>query len=144
MGWIIFFGVALLLSLLFVPLVKWKRLWWAGLIGLIVVYLIDATLIQLSAIRYSYGNPVLSGLPTFYWISAFPAGVLFAYYCPTNKMWQFPYIMLASTFMLSLGFIMYILGYYHLMQWNFIKDFFLNIGAFIIVLWLSQLTGAVG
>lgn len=147
MGWVIFSVVSWAVALCLVPIKNWKWLWKAGMVGLALLYAIDSTFIELGAFYYrtnqiSFG--ALSGLPTLYWISGFPAAILLAYYYPQKRQWQLPYILLASTLFLGLELFMAWLGYFHYNRWSPTQSYFLDVGGFIVVIWLSQWFGAVG
>ena len=124
--------------LLFVPFHKWLSLFPAGLITLIVLYLIDSTLILLNAFSYRYANPILSDLPVLYWLSGFPEGMLLVYYFPKKKHLHFPYIVLAAVVFLGMELIMLLLKYISYHNWSPVFSLFLNMGGFIDVIFLSQ------
>ena len=144
MGWVVFFGFLWVISLILVPLRHWKRLWPAGLIGMLLVYAIDTTLIGLGAFTYSLGNTFLSGLPTFYWIGIFPGSILLAYYYPSSRWRQFPYILLTSAIFLVMEITMHWFGYFQYRHWTPLKSYLLNIGGFMITLIVAQWVGSVG
>jgi len=141
MGWIVFFGVAWLTVILLVPWGNWARLWPVGVIGMIVNYGIDVTLIRLGAFRYIHQNPQLQGMPVFYLLSVFAGGLIVANFFPETRWMQFPYILLASLVLLIMELFMKWIGYFHHIEWNPIKSFFLNLIAFTLVLWLAQWLG---
>lgn len=141
LGWVVFFVVAWLTAILVVPWANWIRFWPVGLVGMIVNYGIDTTLIVLGAFRYSQGKPNLKGIPVFYLLSVFPGGLLLASFFPEVRWMQFPYILLASLVLLSMELFMKWTGYFHHMKWNPVNSFFLNITAFTLVLWLAQWLG---
>lgn len=144
MGWLVLFFAAWLLALTMVPIKEWKRLWPAGVVGLATIYVIDSTLIGLGAFSYSLGNPVLTGLPTFYLLSSFAGAVLLAYHCPKQGWWQILFVMLMAAAFLLIEVVMYKLGYFHYLLWSPASSYILNIGGFIVVLWLAQKANAVG
>lgn len=144
MGWIIFFGVSCLLFVVFVPFKNWKRLWSAGTLTMILLYLIDSTLIRLDAFSYSYGNSILSGLPTFYWLGSFFGGIILAYFYPENHKWQFPYLIFMAGIFLLMELIMYWGGYFHYNKWSPVNSYFLDFIGFTSVLWMAQHLGAIG
>lgn len=144
MGWLVLFIAAWLLALTMVPMKEWKRLWPAGVAGLATNYILDSTLIGLEAYSFSLGNPLLSGMPTFYFLSVFAGGVLLAYYYPNQGWWQIIYVMLMAAAFLFIEVVMYKLGYFHYQLWSPARSYMLNIGGFIVVLWLAQKANAVG
>lgn len=133
------------LAVLFtIPSAQIPRLWPVGVISMIVLYAIDSTLIGLGAFSYSFGNPGLAGIPLIYWLSSFPGGLLLVYLYPEKPKQQLPYIMLASAVFLAAEMVMSRLGYFLYLNWNSFYSYLLNVGGFIIVIWLSQLTGCAG
>ena len=144
MVWIIFLIIACLTALILTPIKKWKRLWPAGITGLILLYLIDSTFVRLEAYSYTFSNSLPSGIPTFFWLSSFPGGMILAYYYPQRKRWQFPYILVAAAIFLVMELVMYWLSYFHYNKWNPVNSYFLNVIGFTVVLHLSEWFGAVG
>lgn len=127
MEWVIFGGVAWVLTMLLVPLKRRKILWPLGLIGMLLIYIIDSTLIGLRAFSYSDGMAKISGLPFFYWLSSFPGGILLGYYCPSEPWPRAIYILLAALFFLALELIMFLLGYFFYINWTPVNSYILNI-----------------
>ncbi|MCT4607231.1 MAG: hypothetical protein N4A64_14235 [Marinisporobacter sp.] len=138
MGWIIMCAIAFLLVFIFIPFHQYKSLYPIGLISLAILYMIDSTFIELKAFSYSFANPKLSGLPTFYWLSGFAGGLLLVYYYPLHKKWQLSYLLFVSLLLLILEFIMYKLRYFHYHKWSLAQSYFLNILGFAVVLWFSH------
>jgi len=126
----------LLLFFLINPFKKWKQLWYAGIIAMILIYAIDSTLIRLGAFSYQFANPLISGLPTLYWLSSFFGGIIMVKYYPQKNAWKLPYIILTSFLLLLLELIMWVFGYFNYENWTLINSFFLNISGFIILIWL--------
>jgi hypothetical protein len=135
MGWIIFFILSMLIFLV-TSLKKWKRFWFAGVITMIIIYAIDATLIALGAFSYRYPNALLGGLPTFYWLSSFFGGNVLVYYYPQRIRYQFAYILFSCFLFLLLELVMYYFGYFSYHHWSPIKSFFLDVFGFVVVIWI--------
>lgn len=144
MEWLIFLAVNLIIVLTFVPLGQWKRLWPAGLVGVVLLYLIDLLFYGLDTYAYSYGIRYLAGLPLFYLISGFPQSVFLAYLCPSKKQWRFPYILLMAAILWSMELIMFKLGFFQYHRWNLGKSYLLNIIGLTVLITYSQWLGAVG
>jgi len=138
MGWLAFAGAAWLTGVLLVPIKYWKKLWPLGIAGMIVIFPIDSTLVDLGAFYFSSGIVKISGIPTPYWFSYIPGGILFGYYCPGERWQQFLYILTTAFILLVLELIMLWLGYFHYLNWNPVKSYFLNVGGFTIILWLAE------
>lgn len=147
MGWLIFSAIAWSLVLFLVPFENLNRLWRAGVVGLVSLYIIDSTLIKLGAFYYSMGEPSLSGLsgvPTLYLVSGFAGAILLAYYYPSERKWQLPYVLFASASFLALELIMVRSDYIQYKNWSLIRSYFLDVFGLTVVLWASQWLGAVG
>lgn len=143
MAWIILCAAAWLAALLLIPKDSFRRLWPAGIISMLVLYFIDTTLIRLGAFSYN-GSPFFSDIPVFYWTSSFPGGLLLAYFYPAVKRLRLPYVAGAAAVFLVLELIMKRLGYINYLNWNTLYSFFLDVGGFIIVLWLSRVLDSTG
>jgi len=129
---------AWVVSIIFIPWKQWKHLYHAGIITMILIFLIDTTLISLGAFSYSDSIFILHGLPVFYWVSAFPGGALLARFYPKRVLWRFPYVLLTALLFVVMEVIMYLLGYFYYHNWNVINSFFLDIIGFTVTLWLTQ------
>ncbi|SHK00793.1 hypothetical protein [Desulforamulus aeronauticus] len=141
MGWIVFFFAAWLLALLLVPIKEWRKLWPAGIVGLILLYLIDILLIKLGAISYRTDHTLLYklvGLPTFYWTSAFPAAMILVYHYPSQNWQRVLYILFTAGLFLGLEIIMGWLGYFYPRQWSSVIAYCLDVGGFLVVISLSR------
>lgn len=136
MGWIIFFISSMLIFFFTKSYKKWSQLLYAGLITMVMIFVIDHTLIHLGAFSYQYPNPLIGKLPTFYWLSSFFGGMILANYYPQRNLMQFPYILLSSFLLLLLELIMYFLGYFNYHEWSPIKSFFLDVFGITIVIYL--------
>lgn len=136
MGWVIFFISSVVISILCIPLKKWKCYLFAGIISLIVLYAIDSTLIKLGAFSYRYPNPLIGNLPTLYWLSGFLGGIILVHYYPAKKQLQFPYVLIVASLFLCLELFMAYLGYFNYLNWSPLNSFFLDIFGFLIVIWL--------
>ncbi|GBF33506.1 hypothetical protein DCCM_2608 [Desulfocucumis palustris] len=141
MGWLIYGILAWLTALIIIPLREWKKLWPAGIIAMSILYAIDSTLAGLGAFQFTHSDVKVSGLPVPYWLSYFPGGIVFVYYCPPIRWWKLIYILSAAAILLALELIMLRLGYFHHLNWNPFKSYILNAGGFIATLWLTQWLG---
>jgi len=139
--WIIFAGVAFLVTMQMVPLKRWKILWPLGLVAMLLIYFIDNTLIGLKAFAYSSVSPVISGIPIPYLISGFPGGILLGYFCPRELWPRSLYILLAAFVFLVLELIMFWLGHFYYINWSPVKSFFLNVGGFTVFIWVTDWLG---
>ncbi len=139
MMWIIQFIVSIALVILLIPFSQLLFLLPAGLLGMVLSYIIDSTFVYLGAFNYRYPNPFLLRIPLFYWLSSFSGGVLLLHYYPQRQSLQFPYIVLASTLFLASELLMYKLGYFHYGRWSPFKSLILNIFGFIVTVYLSEL-----
>ncbi len=136
MGWIIFFISSIVIFIITKPFKNWGNLWYAGIISLPVLYIIDSVLISLGAFSFQYPNPVIGELPTLYWLSSFFGGIILVKYFPKKNVWRFPYITFSAFLFLILELVMCFLGYFNYHNWKPINSFFLNISGFIIVIWI--------
>lgn len=144
MAWVVLFIVFWLLALLLVPGREWRRLWPAGIIGFITVYVIDSTFIGLGAFSYSQSSLGLSGLPIFYHLSVIAGAVLLVYYYPSTPWKQILYVMLTALVFLLIENVLIRLNYFHHLSWSLARSYVLNLVGFISVLWLAQKVNAVG
>lgn len=144
MEWLVFGGVAWLTGLLLVPIKYWKKLWPLGMAGMMVIFPIDTTLIDLGAIDFSSGAEKIFSLPISYWLSYIPGGILFGYYCPIGRWQKFIYILIVAFVFLIIELIMVWLGYFYHLNWNPVKSYLLNVGGFTIMLSLAEWLGLVG
>ncbi|MFZ5986860.1 MAG: hypothetical protein ACOYWZ_07035 [Bacillota bacterium] len=138
MIWFFFFVGLSILSFVLVPKNKWKRLWPAGIIGSVVLYLIDTTLIRLGAFSFAGASPALEGLPIFYFASGFWGAILFINYFPKRNVWTFPYIILSSTLLLILEFFLVLTDNFYYHKWNLTNSLLLNVFGFTLISWLVQ------
>lgn len=138
MAWIIFFIVSLLITSFLVPVKILKKIWPAGILGLIVILFIDNALSSLNAFKFHHLWISVLGLPLFYWLSYFTGGIFLAYYRPTNKRWSLVYVLVFSIVYLTPELFFVYLGYFSYINWNPFKSFFLNMGGFIIFFWLTE------
>lgn len=144
MGWFVFGAAAWLAGLLLVPARCWKKLWPLGIAGMVLVFFVDSTLLELGAFDFSPGTPKISGIPIPYWIAYFPGGVLFGYYCPGVKWQRGLYVLMASLVLLAMELVMVRLGYFYHLDWSVAKAYVLNAGGFTVMAWLAELTGLAG
>ncbi len=138
MGWLIFFITSIIVLFVTVPIKSIVRIWPIGLVSIFVLYLIDGTLANLGAFRYSFGNYLVSDVPILYLLSSFSGGIILTHYYPKKNSKKLPYIMLAALVFLSLEFLMYKLNYFHHMNWSMFSSFLLNCFGFIVTLWLAE------
>jgi hypothetical protein len=136
MGWIIFFISSIIVFFLCTPFKKWKYFWLAGIISMIMIYVIDSTLIVLGAFSYSYPNPLIGNLPTLYLLSAFFGGTVLVYYYPQRKILKYPYIILAAFLFVCLELLMNYFGYFSYQNWTPVNSFILDIFGFVNVIYL--------
>lgn len=144
MVWIIYFFIAMIAMSILTKFRNFKRLWVMGLTTILFLYAIDSTFIDLGAYSYKDSNSILGGIPIFYLFAGFPGGILLAYFYPTIKRFQLPYIILATAVFLIMEIIMNRLGYIKYDNWNLLKSCFLDIGSFMAILWLGQWLNATG
>lgn len=138
MGWFIFFICSFLAYLILVRFRQWKVSWYSGVITLVILYCIDAVLIDLGAYGFSPTGPNIGYLPLFYWMSSFFGGNILVYFFPSKKILQLPYIILSSMIFLLSEFIMGTLGYFEHFHWSYLHSFCLDIMGFISVIWIWQ------
>jgi hypothetical protein len=138
MAWIIFFCFSVITIFLLIPFEELPLLCPAGIIGLILCYIIDNTLVSLGAFSYKYPNALLSRIPLFYWLSSFFGGVLLFRFYPLQQSMQFGYIVLASALFLVLELIMYKIHYFFYHNWNLVKSLALNIFGFTITIRFAE------
>ena len=144
MVWIIYFLAAVLSAAILTRFRNIKYLWRMGLATILFLYLIDSTLVSLGAYLFNYGNLYIGGVPLFYLLAGFPGGILLAYFYPSKKKFQMPYLLLTIVLFLLLEIIMEWFGFIQYGNWNSIRSFFLNLGGFMSVLWLGQWLNATG
>lgn len=137
-GWMIYMIVAGLTALLLVPLKYWLKLLPAGVAALLIVLAIDNTLTSLMAFQFVHEGLYFFKLPLTYWISYFFGGILFAYFRPEGKWKRILYIFGAALFLLTLEYIMMMLGYFQHLNWNLLNSYVLNIFGFVISLWIIE------
>lgn len=130
-----------MVSIILVPIKEWKRLWVAGIIGLITILPIDSTLTSLGAFEYVFSGFRVFGLPWLYWLSYFFGGLLFAYYRPFEK-WNRLFYVLGFAFLLWLIEVITVLtGIFQHLQWNLLRSFVLDIFGFVFILWVFEWMG---
>lgn len=144
MAWVFFCITAYLTAFVLVPLKEWKRLWPAGIMGLIVLYLIDGTFIRLGAFSYSPGYAAVCGIPVFYMLSGFAGGIVLAYHYPDRKRPRLFYVFIAAAVFLFMELVMHWLGYFHYIEWEPLDSYLLDVMGFSALLWLFQCFGAIG
>lgn len=113
MGWWIFFTAASAAAIIFVPIHKWKRLFIAGIIGMLIVLPIDSILAALGAFRFDFTGPTVARLPLPYWISYFPGGILVAHFRPAMRMQRLMYIISAAALYAFIELITIKAGLFH-------------------------------
>ena len=128
-------------ALLFIPLRLWRRLWPAGIMGMVIILLIDGILVSLNAFQFIYNGPKSYGLPVPYVVSYFAGGVLFAWYRPDGRWLRLAYVLAAALLLWVLEFIMLRLGLFDHISWNLAKAYILNICGFIIFFWMVEWAG---
>jgi hypothetical protein len=138
MVWLILFIISLSVSAVLIPFRQWKHLYYAGIITMLLIFLIDTILLPLGAYSYSGDYFILCGVPVLYWLSSFPGGALLMHFYPQRAIWRFPYILLTAFLFVLLEYLMYLLGYFHYNHWNVINSFFLDVMGFTCTLWLTQ------
>lgn len=138
MIWTVLFLVAITASIFLIPKSRWKDLWPSGVIGIIVLYLIDSTLIKLGAFSFSNASPSLNGVPVFYLASAFFGAVLFINYLPRKRAWTFPYIILCAGILFVLEYFFLLTGHFSHYNWGVNRALILNIFGFTLVSWMAQ------
>lgn len=144
MAWVIFLISAYIAAFILVPANEWKRLWPAGIITCVLLYMIDSTFIRLGAFSYSLGFLITPGIPVLYLISSIAGGILLAYLFPEKKLWQLAFILISAAVFLFMELVMHWLGYFQYDQWRLLNSYFLNIIGFSAVLRLSQCFGSIG
>lgn len=142
--WLVFFITAYLAAFITVPVKEWRRLWPAGIITVVLLYMIDSTFIKLGAFSYTTVFSFPPGIPVLYLASSFGGGIILSYLNPGKKRWILPYIILAAAVFVFFELIMSWLGSFHYKQWSPLNSLFLDIVGFSAVLWLSQCFGAIG
>ena len=144
LAWIIFFLIAMASAFLLTKFKNLKSLWPMGVATILFLYIIDSTFISLGAYGYHGTMFLLNNIPIFYLLSGFPGGILLAYFYPSTKKFQLPYILLAALLFLLLEIIMNWFGYIHYINWNILRSYILDVGAFMSLLWLGQWLNATG
>jgi len=142
--WAVLCFTAWFLMLILVPLRELKRLWPAAIIGMAAVYAVDSTLIGLGAFSYARAGPALSGVPLFYLLSVAAATVPLAYHYPDGARRQAVFVAAAALVFLLVEAAMVALRYFHHLSWSLWRSYLLDVGGFIVVLWLARLAGAAG
>ncbi len=141
MGWFVFMVVVWVLGLVLVPVRLWKKLWLAGMMGMLVVLAIDSTLIKLGAFKSIHSGISVLGLPIPYWAGYFPGGMLFAYYRPVGRWHVLGYIAGTAFVLWLMEAIMIRLGFFQHINWDLFKAYILNVGGFIILFSLFDWAG---
>lgn len=144
MTWLIYFIVSAGITLIFVPVRHWLRLWPAGFAGILLLYLIDSTLVGLGAYSYSHGLSILSGLPVLYLLSGYPQGIFLAYFYPEKRFRQLPYVMLMAAGLLVLEIITLFTGDFAHHQWNLARSYLLDVFGLTVLSTLSRWFGGIG
>lgn len=127
-----------------VPAKEWKRLWPAGIITCVLLYMIDSTFIRLGAFSYCPGFSITPGIPVLYLVSSIGGGIVLAYLLPERKLWQLAFIFISAAVFLFMELVMHWLGYFQYNEWRPLNSYFLNVVGFSAVLLLSQCVGAIG
>lgn len=138
MVWLILFITIFVITIILLPRKSWEALWPIGIISVLLLYAIDSTFVSLGAFSFSYGNQLLSGLPSFYLLSSFFAGIIVVNYYPNKRRLQLLYILLAAFILLIVELLMLWIDYFHYNNWNTVKSYFLNLFGFIIILYFKQ------
>lgn len=138
MGWWIFLTAVSAAAAMFVPIREWKRLFLAGIGGLLIILPIDSTLAALGAFRFSFTGPTMLGLPLPYWLSYFPGGILIAHFRPAKRMQRLIYVISAAALYALIELIAIKAGLFHHLNWNILKAFILNILGFTTFMWYVE------
>ncbi|OEF98213.1 hypothetical protein [Desulfuribacillus alkaliarsenatis] len=120
-------------------LVKWenfKRLWIAGIIGMVLVIMIDSPLAKGG--MYTFHNPGIQvfELPLFYIIGLYGGGVFLTYFYP----WGYPLrgvllLLIANAMFLPFEWFMVVTGMFEHVNWRFLYSFFINITGFLLTIY---------
>ena len=144
LGWIIYFLAAVLLAAALTKFKNIRRLWPMGVVTILFLYAVDRTFIALGAYSFQDTISLLGGIPIFYLLAGFPGGILFAYFYPSKKKLQLPYILIAALLFILLEIVMKWFGYFQYINWSLSRSFFIDLGSFMAILWLGQWLDATG
>jgi hypothetical protein len=125
-------------ALILVPFKHWKKSWPAGIIGMLVVFFLDDTLVYLGAFKFWDGGIYLFGLSLYYWLSYFPGGIIFDYLRPHKHIWRLAYILTFAAVYLMIELVMVYVGYFQYIKWNAFMSFMLNIVGFTLMMWYVE------
>lgn len=139
MAWIIFCLLIWTAAIIIIPKRQWQRLWPAGIVAIIVMYLLDTTLVGLQAYSFK-GSPInLQGVPLFYFASAMPLGIILVNFGPQKRWVKVVYLLLIDALFLTAELIMNITGNFSYLNWSPDKSLLLNLLGFIVIIWISEL-----
>ncbi len=127
MLWIYSFCAVLLILIIAVPLHDLKCLWPAALLGLVKGLIVDSKFAGLNAYSFLYGNPVLLGLPTYYWLSGGVFVALVVHFLPKKKILRLPYSVAFSLALLVMEHIAIYYGYFFRYKWTDLDSLLLNL-----------------
>ena len=138
--WILFAVVVWAITIM---LVKWencKRLWLAGIIGIVLGITIDSPLASGGLYKFYYHGISIYGLPLFY-ILALAAGAMFVihFYPWGNIKRGFLFFLLANALFLVFEFLMVWIGYFEHLHWSFVHSFILNLIGFLATVYVYAL-----
>lgn len=140
-GWFIFMVVIWSAAFLLVPIRQWKKLWSAGIFGLLISLASDTSLSSIGAFGFRHSPLNILGLPVPYWISYFAGGVIFAYFRPIGRWARMAYVFALALILWILEVIMIRLGYFVHLNWSLGKAYILNIGGFLSTFWFTDWAG---
>ena len=138
MGWVIYFAITFSVMLVAVPFKRIREYWLAGVVGIVVIFVLDSTLIKLNAYSFSKAYIYIKGIPLLYMLTAFPGGVIFLWIYEQANKYKFLTMLFISYLFLIIEFIMIKTKYFHHIRWDGGNSFFLNITGFVLTLWLYK------
>lgn len=126
-----------------IVLVKWenfKKLWIAGILGMILVIVFDAPLSKGGLYLFHHPGIEIFGLPLFYITGLYAGGIFLAHFYPWGNPKKGVLIFLIANFMfLPLEFFMIIIGLFEHVYWRFLYSFIINNIGFIVTVYSYML-----
>lgn len=139
MAWLIFFVLAWGLVVVLVGPRHLTALWPAGLIAIIVSYLVDSTLVKMGAFKFNDLYISVGGVPFFYLLANFANGMTLVRLTPQQGMFRPVIIVSLALLFLLMEYLAIMFGYFTHLNWNLWYSAILNILGFTLILWATKI-----
>jgi hypothetical protein len=140
MIWVIYAIVVLTIVILLVKWDNFKKLWLAGVIGVVVAVLFDAPLVAGGLYEFQNIGIGFMDLPVFYLISTFAGGIFIVHFYPWGNIVKgLLFYILSSVIFMTLEALVDLIGIFEHISWSYVNSFFINIIGFIITTYVYML-----